>query len=170
MVWPTLGSRTAKEQNRTDAEFIIWGAGSMQRAFIRLSVCLSHLSAASRAAGGFTAEPPAGRRYRSIAASAAYSAAQTHQQQRRRSTALSSKCGQRHVYSRRRRLSRTAISSLQSLKKRAGRTCLENENPCLEKSGSVLQFLQAFMLFYINIQFKLIVSDGLRIAIKHECI
>jgi len=27
------------------------------------------------------------------------------------------------------------------------RTCLENENPCLDKSGSVLQFLQAFMLF-----------------------
>jgi len=47
---------------------------------------------------------------------------------------------------------------------------LENKNPCLEKSGSVLQFLQAFMLFYINIPFKLIVSDALRIAIKHECI
>jgi len=26
------------------------------------------------------------------------------------------------------------------------------------------------MLFYINIPFKLIVSDTLRIAIKHECI
>ena len=26
------------------------------------------------------------------------------------------------------------------------------------------------MLFYINIPFKLIVSDALRIAIKHECI
>jgi len=25
------------------------------------------------------------------------------------------------------------------------RTCLENENPCLEKSGSVLQFLQAYL-------------------------
>jgi len=48
--------------------------------------------------------------------------------------------------------------------------CLENENPCLEKSGSVLQFLQAVMLFYINIPFKLIVSDALTIAIKHECI
>jgi len=47
------------------------------------------------------------------------------------------------------------------------RTCLENENPCLEKSGSVLQFSQAVMLFYINIPFKLIVSDALRIAIKH---
>jgi len=47
---------------------------------------------------------------------------------------------------------------------------LENKNPCLEKSGSVLQFLQAFMLFYINIPFKLIVSEALRIAIKHECI
>ena len=46
------------------------------------------------------------------------------------------------------------------------RTCLENENPCLEKSGAVLQFLQAFMLLYINIPFKLIVSDELRIAIR----
>jgi len=27
------------------------------------------------------------------------------------------------------------------------RTCLENENPCLEKSGSVLQFLQAYSSF-----------------------
>ena len=26
------------------------------------------------------------------------------------------------------------------------------------------------MLFYINIPFKVIVSDALRIAIKHECI
>ena len=25
------------------------------------------------------------------------------------------------------------------------RTCLENENPCLEKSGTVLQFLQAYL-------------------------
>jgi len=51
------------------------------------------------------------------------------------------------------------------------RTCLENENPCLEKSGSVLQFFTSiFMLFYINIPFKLIVSVALRIAIKHECI
>jgi len=47
---------------------------------------------------------------------------------------------------------------------------LENKNPYLEKSRSVLQFLKAFMLFYINILFKLIVSDALRIAIKHECI
>ena len=45
------------------------------------------------------------------------------------------------------------------------RTCLENENPCLEKSGSDLQFLQAYLC-----SFKLIVSDALRIAIKHECI
>ena len=28
------------------------------------------------------------------------------------------------------------------------RTCLENENPCLEKSGSVLQFLQAYLCSY----------------------
>ena len=31
-------------------------------------------------------------------------------------------------------------------------------------------FTSLFMLFYINIPFKLIVSDALRIAIKHECI
>jgi len=31
-------------------------------------------------------------------------------------------------------------------------------------------FTSIFMLFYINIPFKLIVSDALRIAIKHECI
>jgi len=31
-------------------------------------------------------------------------------------------------------------------------------------------FTSIFTLFYINIQFKLIVSDALRIAIKHECI
>jgi len=29
------------------------------------------------------------------------------------------------------------------------RTCLENENPCLEKSGSVLQFLQAYLCSFI---------------------
>jgi len=44
---------------------------------------------------------------------------------------------------------------------------LENENPCLERSGSVLPiFTSIFMLFYINIPFKLIVSDELRIAIN----
>ena len=32
------------------------------------SVCLSHLSTAAAAVGGFAAEHPAGRRYRSIAA------------------------------------------------------------------------------------------------------
>jgi len=31
-------------------------------------------------------------------------------------------------------------------------------------------FTSIFMLFYINIPFKLIVSDALRIAVKHECI
>jgi len=61
----------------------------------------------------------------------------------------------------------------QSLKNVPGeaRTCLENENPCLEKSrirASI--FTCIFMLFYINIPFKLIVSDASRIAIKHECI
>ena len=27
-------------------------------------------------------------------------------------------------------------------------TCLDNENPCLEKSGSVLQFLQAYLCYF----------------------
>ena len=53
------------------------------------------------------------------------------------------------------------------------RTCLENENPCLKKiriRASI--FTSIFMLFqaYINTPFKLIVSDALRIAIKHYCI
>jgi len=57
---------------------------------------MSHLSTAAAACGGFTAGRRAGRTYRSTAAGT--------QQQRRRSTALSSKCEQRHVYSRRRML------------------------------------------------------------------
>jgi len=65
------------------------------RTSVRLSVCLSHQSTA--ACGGFAAEHPAGRRYRSIAGACV-------QQQRRRGTALSSKCGQCHVDSRGRRL------------------------------------------------------------------
>jgi len=39
----------------------------------------------------------------------------------------------------------------------------KNQDPCFN-------FSCIFMLFYINIPFKLIVSDALRIAIKHECI
>jgi len=37
-------------------------------------------------------------------------------------------------------------------------------------SGSASIFTSIFMLFYINIPFKLIVSEALRIAIKHESI
>ena len=40
----------------------------MYRSGVRPSVCLSHLSTAATAAGGFAAERPAGRRYRSTAA------------------------------------------------------------------------------------------------------
>ena len=57
------------------------------------SVCLSHRSTAATAAGGFAAERHAGRRYRSIAAGTVLQA-----------TALSSKCEQCLVESRRRRL------------------------------------------------------------------
>ena len=64
-------------------------------------------------------------------------------------------------------------SSIRALKTcLEARTCLENAKKSLEKSGSVLQFIftSILMLFYINIPFKFIVSDALRIAIKHECI
>jgi len=67
----------------------------------------------------------------------------------------------------------SSSSSIRALKTcLEARTCLENENPCLEKSRSVLQFIftSILMLFYINIPFKFIVSDALRIARKHECI
>ena len=70
-------------------------------------------------------------------------------------------------------ISSSSSSSIRALKTcLEARTCLENENPCLEKSGSVLQFIftSILVLFYINIPFKFIVSDALRIAIKHECI
>ena len=63
-------------------------------------------------------------------------------------------------------LSTTLFQSLKTCLE--ARTCLENENPCLEKSGSVLQFLHAYLCSFIP--FKLIVSDALRTAIKHECI
>ena len=52
-----------------------------------------------------------------------------------------------------------------------GKTCLENEKNQKRKiriRASI--FTSIFMLSYINIPFKLIVSDALRIAIKHECI
>ena len=59
----------------------------------------------------------------------------------------------------------------QSLKKRAWRhgrawkmkiRAWKNQDPCFN--------FYKHMLFYINIPFKLIVSDALRIAIKYECI
>ena len=61
-----------------------------------------------------------------------------------------------------------------SLKKRAWRhgrawkmkiRAWKNPDPCFNFYKHSL-----FMLFYINIPFKLIVSDALRIAIKHEYI
>jgi len=73
-------------------------AGFMKGSGVCPSVHLSvrqpaHRSTAAAACGGFAAERPADRRYRSIAGSGA-------QQQRRRSTALSNKCGQCHADSR----------------------------------------------------------------------
>jgi len=62
----------------------------MQQSGVRLSVRLSHLSTAATSTDGFAAECPAVRRYRSIAAGAVLQA-------------LSSRCGQRRVESRRRR-------------------------------------------------------------------
>ena len=66
---------------------IVCGAGSLKRSRVRPSVCLSRRSIAAAEWGGFAAESPEGRRFRSITGAGA-------QQQRRRSTALSSKCGQ----------------------------------------------------------------------------
>jgi len=52
-----------------DAARIACAAGFMQRS-VRPSVCLSHRSTAATAAGGFAAERPVGRTYRSTAAGA----------------------------------------------------------------------------------------------------
>ena len=68
------------------------------RVSVRPPVSLSRRSTAAAECGGFAAERPAGRTYRSTAAGTGA------QQQRRRSTAFSSKCEQRHVYRRRRKL------------------------------------------------------------------
>ena len=70
-----------------------------------LSVCLSHRSTAGAACGWFAAERPANRRYPWTVAGALrrLSAGANARQQRRRSTALGSKCGQRHVDSHRRK-------------------------------------------------------------------
>ena len=47
---------------------------------------------------------------------------------------------------RNKRISYVMLCINQSLKTcLEARTCWENENPCLEKSGSVLQFLQAYL-------------------------
>ena len=66
----------------------------------RPSVCLSRQSTAATVAGGFAAERPAGRRYRSTAAGAVLQA-----------PALSSKSGQRHLEIRRRRLKTDSTSN-----------------------------------------------------------
>jgi len=62
------------------------------RPSVRLTVCLSRLSTAAAACGGFAAVGPAGRRYRSIAARPT-----PPQQRRRSSTAVSSKGEQCHA-------------------------------------------------------------------------
>ena len=72
---------------------------------VRSSVSLSYRSTAAAALGGFAAERRAGRRYRGTRYRRRVAGAGA-QQQRRRSTALSSKCGQRHADSRRRGLKR----------------------------------------------------------------
>jgi len=78
-------------------------AHSARRVYVTLrcpSVCLFHLSTCAAASGGFAAVGPACGRYRSIAARPAHS-----------STAVSSKCEQCHVCSRRRRLSSDLFDS-----------------------------------------------------------
>ena len=90
---------------------IVCGAGSMKRSSVRLSVCLSHRSptATAAACGGFVAESPAGRRFRSTGRARcgrrAGAASAGAQQQQRCRTALSSKYGQCRVDSRGSRLS-----------------------------------------------------------------
>jgi len=75
----------------------------MKRSGVRPYACLSRHSTAAAACGGFAAERPAGRTYRSTAAGVGA------QQQRRRSTSLSSTCGQCHVDNRGMRLSRDCV-------------------------------------------------------------
>jgi len=78
-------------------------AHTARRVYVTLrcpSVCLFHLSTSAAASGGFAAVGPACGRYRSIAARPAHS-----------STAVSSKCEQCHVCSRRRRLSSDLFDS-----------------------------------------------------------
>ena len=87
----------------------VCGAGSVKRSSVRLSICLSNRSTATAACGGFAAERPAAGDID-------------------RQSALSSKCGQRHVDSRRRRLNRnlffggryglSAYSSFHALQRR----------------------------------------------------
>ena len=78
------------------ADYAKQGPGSC-RASVRLSVrpFVPSFGCRSPLCGGFAAAGPAGRRHRSTAA------APGTQQQRRRSTALTSKCEQCRVYSRR---------------------------------------------------------------------
>ena len=103
MVWLTLGSRTAKEQNS-----IVCRAGCMELSGIasiicssiwRLSVRLSHCAAVTHRCGGFAAVGPAGRRYQLTAVQAAGARWQPCH-----SMVCSGKCGQCHVVSWRRKL------------------------------------------------------------------
>jgi len=72
------------------------------RPSVCLSVCLSDRWTVAAACDGFAVERPAGRKHLSIASGAG--AAYQLQARRAACAALSSKCGQRHVDSRRRRL------------------------------------------------------------------
>jgi len=82
----TLHVRLASEQGLGDGQ-----------ASVRSSICLSHRRTVATTAGGFAAS----RRYRSTAAGAVQQA-----------PALSSKCGQRHDESRRRRLNKVLFKSV----------------------------------------------------------
>ena len=97
-VRPTLGSRTAKEQNRTVYEFFYWHCPHSPRSSVYgtvqcPSVCLFH-SPATASRGGFAAVGPAGKIYRHTAAAAGRRSSTAHS-----SVAFCSKCEQCHVVS-----------------------------------------------------------------------
>jgi len=75
----------------------------MKRSGVRRSVCPS-VPPFARSCGGFAAERRAGRRYRSTAAAVGRPAAIAPQNGAQQQIALSSKCEQCHVVSRRRKL------------------------------------------------------------------
>ena len=95
------------------AQYVEQVSVTVKRPSVGLSICLSHRSTSAAACGGFAAERPPGRRYRSIAGAGA-------KQERYRSTALGSKCGQCHADSRRTSLTYVLLRRLRAHSSLAG--------------------------------------------------